>query len=235
MKRFLAINISLFALLSLFLLSACGGGGGGDSSGTSRTADDGSSAIVTTLTGTVADGYLTAAQVFLDRNGNRVYDNGEPMAQSTTGGAYTLEVNPGEGELYPVVVQVVAGQTVDEDTGVAVTNGYLLETLPGRWQFVSPLTTLVGLECNKNPSLSEQQVEIAVRSQLGIADSVSLFTDYIMPGNVDEALAVEYSRAHRAAQVVANIMGSLRVSIAQNLGGQVADAEQLLVAYMVSD
>ncbi len=132
MKRFWTKIISLFACLSLLLLSACGGGGGGDSSATSRAADDGSTATLTTLTGTVADGYLRDARVFLDRNNNRIYDNGEPTAQSTTGGVYTLNVSPGEGELFPVVVQVIAGQTVDEDTGTSVVNSYLLESLPGR-------------------------------------------------------------------------------------------------------
>lgn len=233
MKRFLTINIALFALLSL--LSACGSGGGGDASGTSRTADDGSSATVTTLTGTVADGYLSGAQVFLDRNNNRIYDNGEPMALSTAGGVYSLEVNPGEGDIYPVIAQVIAGQTIDEDTGAPVASGYLLESLPGHWEFISPLTTLVRLAHDKNPSLSEQQIEIAVRSQFSVADSVSLFADYIVPGPVDEAVAAEFNRTHRVAQVVANIMGSLRVSIAQNLGGQIATDEQLLVAYMIAD
>lgn len=235
MKRFLAINISLLGLLSLLLLAACGGGGGGDTSVTSKAADSGSSSTVTTLSGTVADGYLRDARVFLDRNKNRVYDNGEPMAQSTPGGAYTLEVNPGEGELYPVVAQVIAGQTIDEDTGAQVLNSYLLETLPGRWGFISPLTTMVKLESDKNPSLSVLQTEIAVRSQLGIADSVSLFSDYVAPGNVDAALLAEYGRAHSAAKVIANLMGSLRVSISQNLGRIISDAEQLLVSYIVAD
>ena len=234
MKKIITINTFLLAALSLFLLSACGGGEG-DSSGTNKTADDGSSAAVATLAGTVADGYLRDARVFLDRNKNRVYDNGEPMAQSVHRGAYTLEVNPGEGELYPVVVQVIAGQTVDEDTDMPVANDYLLETLPGRWKFVSPLTTLVSLESAKNPFFSEQQAENVVREQLGISGLVSLFTDYIAPGDVDEPSAVEYRRTHQAAQVVANIMGSLRVSISDNLNGQITDAEQLLVAFMVAD
>ncbi|WP_321390429.1 Ig-like domain-containing protein [uncultured Desulfuromusa sp.] len=235
MKRFLSIIIPLFALLSCCLLSACGGGGGGDSSATSKTVDDGSSAVVTTLTGKIADGYLRDARVFLDRNNNRTYDNGEPTAQSTTGGAYTLEVNPGEGDLYPIVAQVVAGQTIDEDTGTLVSNGYVLESSPGYWQFVSPLTTLVKLESDKNPSFSHQQAEISVRSQLGIIDSISLFSDYIEARSDGEALAAEYERTHKAAQIIANLMGSLRVGITQNLGGLIDDAEQLLVSYMVSD
>ncbi|MEA3362657.1 MAG: Ig-like domain-containing protein [Thermodesulfobacteriota bacterium] len=233
MKRFFKFNIILLAMLSL--LSACGGGGEGDSTNTSRTVTGGESSTATTLSGTVADGYLTDALVFLDRNQNRVYDNGEPMAQSTAGGVYTLEVNPGEGDLYPVVVQVFAGQTIDEDTGVPVANSYLLETVPGHWEFVSPLTTLVKLECDKNPSFSVQQAEIEVRSQLGVADSVSLFTDYIAPGTVDMDLVAEYGRAHRAAQIVANLMGSVRASLSENLGGQIAETEQLLAAFIVSD
>ncbi|MCK5914273.1 MAG: Ig-like domain-containing protein [Desulfuromusa sp.] len=233
MRKNIAIHISLFAMSSLLLLSACGGGGGGgdDSGGSSRAADDGTSATVTALTGTVADGYLTDALVFLDRNKNRVYDNGEPMAHSTAGGRYTLEANPGEGELYSVVAQVVAGQTIDEDTGSSVPHNYSLETLPGRWGFVSPLTTLTSLECAKNPSSSVQQAEISVRTQLGIADSVSLFTDYIAPDSVGSSSIEEYGRAHRAGQVVAAIMGSLRASIADNLN----DPEQSLVALMVAD
>ena len=235
MKRFSTIVLSLFALLSISLLSACGGGGGGDSSGTSRTADDGGTSAVATLTGTVADGYLRDARVFLDRNNNRVYDNGEPTAQSTTGGGYSLNVNPGDGNLYPVVAQVVAGQTIDEDSGAPVVHSYLLESLPGHWQFVSPLTTLVTLERDKNPSFSQQQAEISVRSQLGIADSVSLFADYITFGSVDADLAAEYNRTHRVAQTVANLMGSLRASISRNLGGVINNSEQRLVSYMVSD
>ncbi|MCK5793870.1 MAG: hypothetical protein KAH12_04145, partial [Anaerolineales bacterium] len=233
MKRNILIIISIFTLL--FLLSACDSYLEEDSGRTSRTADSGGSVVITTLAGTVADGYLIDARVFLDRNGNRIYDNGEPMTQSAAGGAYTLEVNPGEGSLYPIVVQVIAGQTIDVDTGVPITNGYLLESLPGRWKFVSPLTTLVSLECSKNPSLSEQQAEIEVRNRLGIVDSISLFSDYIVPANIDESLIVEYDRTHRAAQVAANIMGSLWTSISQNLAGHIADTEQLLVAYMVTD
>ena len=134
MKKILLIKIYIFHLLVLTLLSACGGGeGGGDSVVASKIADDGSSSSVTTLSGVVADGYLRNAKVFLDRNGNRVYDNGEPYTQSATGGGFSLEVNPGEGELYPVVAQVIADQTIDEDTGAVVTNDYVLESMPVNW------------------------------------------------------------------------------------------------------
>ncbi len=235
MKKILLINIYFLTLLGLMLLSACSGGEGGDSGVAGKIVNDGSSSSATTLNGVVADGYLRDAKVFLDRNGNRVYDNGEPLTQSTDGGVFSLEVNPGEGELYGVVVRVVAGQTIDEDTGAVVANGYVLESMPGHWGFISPLTTLAKLEHDKNPSLSPQQAEIAIRTQLGLEDSVSLFTDYIAPATVEAAVMEEYGRAHRAAQVVANTMESLRASLSQNLGGQIDDTEQLLAAYIISD
>ncbi|MCK4502950.1 MAG: Ig-like domain-containing protein [Desulfuromonadales bacterium] len=229
MKRFFAINISLFAMLSLLLLSACGGGGGGDGDTSSGSGD--SVATVTTLSGIIADGYLQNARVFLDRNRDRIYNNGEPTAQSTAGGVYTLTVNPGEGELYPIVVQVVANQTIDEDDGMTVSNDYFLESLPGHWEFISPLTTMVALERAKNPSLSEQQIEIEVRAKLGVPDAISFYADYIAAAGGADGLVVEGQRAHRIAQVVAGIMGNVQHVIAAIPGAP----EPSVVAFMVSD
>ncbi len=235
MKKILIINICILISLVISLLSGCSDGGGGSSSTTSKTVEGGDSSTGTTLSGIVADGYLREAKVFLDRNGNRIYDNGEPLTQSTAGGEYSLAVNPNEGALYSVVVQVIAGQTVDEDSGAVVANDYFLESLPGHWEFISPLTTLVKLECDKNPSLSPQQAEIAIRTQFGLEDSISLFTDYLNPAGEDAAMIAEYDRLHRVAQVVAQVMGSLRASLTQNLSGEIADTEQRLAALVVSD
>ncbi len=235
MKKILTINIYVFFLLLLSLLAACSSGDGGNSDGTSKAANSGSSSTETRLTGIVADGYLKDAKVFLDRNENRIYDNGEPLAQSTVGGAFSLEVNAGEGELYPVVAQIIGGETIDEDGGAVIDADYFLESLPGRWGFISPLTTLVKLECDKNPSFSPQQAEIAIRTQLGLDDSISLFTNYIAPDDGEAAVVEEYDRTHRVAQIAANMMGSLRAGLLQNLNGEIADAEQVLAAYMISD
>ena len=235
MKKIFTINIYLFVLLVLSLLSACSSGGGDSSNGTSKATSDGSSATETTLTGVVADGYLKNAKVFLDRNGNRVYDNGEPLSRSSAGGVFILDVNPGDGELYPVVVKIIAGETIDEDSGTTIEYDYFLESLPGRWKFISPLTTLVKLECEKNPSFSPLRAEIEIRTRLGLDDSISLFDDYIATANGEAVAAEEYGRAHRAAQVAANIMGSLRAILSQNLNGQITDTEQNIAAYMISD
>ncbi len=235
MKKILTNCIYISVSLSLLLLSACSGGDGGDSSGASKAVESGGSSSATTLSGVVADGYLSGARVFLDRNGNLVYDNGEPMALSTAGGSYTLDVNPGDGDLYPVVVEVLGGETVDEDNGSPVVNNYFLASLPGKWQFVSPLTTLVKLESDKNPSLTVQEVEIALRNRFGINGSVSLFSDYITVSDGDTGLIDEYARTHKAAQVIAGVMGGVWDHLTQNLGGQIAPTEQRLAAYIVAD
>jgi hypothetical protein len=234
-KKILTNCIYISVSLSLLLLSACSGGDGGDSSGASKAVESGGSSSATTLSGVVADGYLSGARVFLDRNGNLVYDNGEPMALSTAGGSYTLDVNPGDGDLYPVVVEVLGGETVDEDNGSPVVNNYFLASLPGKWQFVSPLTTLVKLESDKNPSLTVQEVEIALRNRFGINGSVSLFSDYITVSDGDTGLIDEYARTHKAAQVIAGVMGGVWDHLTQNLGGQIAPTEQRLAAYIVAD
>ena len=235
MKKALKLFTQYSICFVTLTLMACSAENGGDSSGTSRTVDSVTTSSVTTLSGVIADGYLSSARVFLDRNGNRLYDNGEPSAQSGSGGIYSLQVNPGEGDLYPVVAEVIGGQTVDEDSGMPVTNSFLLEAPPGHWAFISPLTTLVKIERDKNPSFTEQQAVLSIRSHLGLSDDISLFTDYLKIGGLSASMVEEYSRTHKAAQVAAHFMGYLRNGILQNLGGQIADEEQILVAYMVSD
>ncbi|MFO7766738.1 MAG: Ig-like domain-containing protein [Pelovirga sp.] len=233
MKNLKLYCSSFLTLLMVLLLAACEGGGGGSSSGTTQQETPGTlESAPNSLTGTVADGYLWKARVFLDRNGNRVYDSGEPRAISDEGGMFTLSVNSGDGSLYPVVAEVIAGETIDMDTNQPVADSYMLETPPGRWQFVSPLTTLVNLEMKKNPTMTLEKSELNVKRQLGIVDELSLFEDYLAPAPEQ---AVEAERAHRAAQVVAAVMGSLRRDIADNLAGQTVADQQRLVAYLVSD
>jgi len=236
MKRIVIMPlVALTFLLPLLLLSACGGGGGGEGGGDSSASSGSSSSgpVATTLAGRVADGYLVDAKVFLDRNNNRTYDNGEPTVQTTAGGVYELSVNPGDGEMFPVVVQVIAGKTVDADTNLPVDKGYSLESLPGHWEFVSPLTTMVALESGKSQILglqqTPQQIENIVRQRLGVS-AVSFYTDYVAASSGDDA-AQDYQRAHRIARVVAGIMGTVQNTVEQIPGV----AESSVMAFMISD
>lgn len=218
-------KLLFFGLASL--LAACGGGG--STGGGGSVPGGGSSPLV--LSGQVADGYLDGARVFLDRNENRILDAGEPWAYSGAGGYFSLNVESGDGNLYPLVVDVVAGQTVDEDQpGSYVSDGYQLEAPAGHWQFVSPLTTLVKNEQDRNPDLSLQDAEGRVRSQLGFSSGVSFFSNYIEnQGNV------ELDGAHRAARIVAALMGSLQTRIAQNIDSVAIEQQHGAIDLMISD
>lgn len=235
MKTFRIWGYALNLAIMVFFLAACDGGGGGSSSGITQPSSATPQATATTLSGTVADGYLQGARVFLDRNGNRQYDSGEPMAISGEGGVFTLSINPGEGDRYSVVAEVIAGITIDEDNGLPVADSYVLEAPPGRWQFVSPLSTLVTLKLQKNPAMTIGDAEVEVKRKLfGDPPAISLAADYIAL-KADFAYGDEARRMHNAAQVVASLMGSLRSEISNNLAGAEVADQQRLVAYLVSD
>ncbi|WP_020676372.1 Ig-like domain-containing protein [Geopsychrobacter electrodiphilus] len=223
--------IKCLTVVSLGLvLAACGGGGGGGDtgSGSGIVANTGS---VTVLNGQVADGYLTNARVFLDRNGNRRQDNDEPWTNSGAQGRFSLDIQPGEGGLYPVVAEIIAGVTVDEDqSNQSISEGYILEAPAGHWSFVSPLTTLVKNELDKNPSLSFADAETRVRTKLGLSSGVSLFEDYLQQQTKPEMVDV-----HRAARITAALMGSLQADVEQNTGPIYAESHREASSLMISD
>ncbi|UOE82508.1 hypothetical protein LTQ03_17425 [Vibrio splendidus] len=116
---------------------------------------------------TAIDGYLRNASVWLDLNSNYVLDNGEPTATSGEGGVAELNVsgidNPSQ---YPVVVQAIAGQTIDEDQG-QVTESYVMSAPAGETA-VTPLSTLVHNTLEQNSNLSKEDATQQVATQLGI-------------------------------------------------------------------
>lgn len=212
--------IKSFVMLCLFLaLVACSDGGIADIQGNSSPA---------VLSGQVADGYLSGARVFLDRNGNQRLDSGEPWTESGAQGHYSLDVQNGDGDRYPVVAEIIAGQTIDEDQAhLYVAESYRLTAPAGRWSFVSPLTTLIKSEMDKRPALSPQDAENIVKSQFGLAGSISLFKDYVNDNDL------EY--AHRAARIIAGLMGGIQSGIELNVGASYAESQRAAVALMISD
>ena len=188
---------TLFALTTLAsaLLTACGGGGGGGE------------AVKTSLSGTVADGYLTGASVCLDINGSGVCDSGEPSAITTDGGKYTLTgITAGDEGKHPIVVSVPATAIDSDNPGGTVGKAYFLSSPAGKGGFVSPLTTLVQQKVAAGASV--EAAEGAVKALLSISDNtVSLFSDYVAGQGTavqtDATAAGRYARAHEAARVVA--------------------------------
>lgn len=183
----------LLALAGTCMVTGCGSSGGG---GTAAPA-------TTTVTGTVADGYLQGANVFLDKNGNKAKDAGEPSATTDANGVYQMkDVLPADVAAYPVVVDVPP-TAIDKDTGAAVGGaGYVLSSPPGKPEFISPVTTLVHSQIESNPALSVAAAESAVKAQLGVSSAVSLFDDFVQKKTASD----DFDRIHKVAQVVASAM-----------------------------
>ena len=182
---------SLTLGIACSLLVACGGG---------------DTTTPSTISGTAADGYLKGAIVCLDTNDNGVCDAGEPTATTTDGGVYDIVVPAGTDTNKPLVVEVPS-TAIDEDTGQQVGTAYVMKTPAGKHSFVSPITTMVQVELEDNPSLTVDDAENVVKASINMAeDDTSLFTDYVAIQNdntqsdVDKAL---YIQLHKIARDIA--------------------------------
>jgi len=199
-------------MLGAILLGGCGGSGGdGSQAGDPASLPD-LSPSATLLEGQVADGYLSNALVFLDRNGNKLPDADEPATESGAQGFYSLPVAKGDGDRYPVVVQIRAGKTIDEDNPLEpVAFHGTLETPVGHYGFISPLTTLIKHELDKYPLMAAPEAEVRVRNALNLSEDISLLEDYVALSHTSSdtdhrAAAVN---AHNTARVLARLMGEL--------------------------
>lgn len=139
--------------------------------------DSDSSSSASSYSVTAIDGYLRNATVWLDLNRNYVLDNGEPTATSGEGGVAELDVsgieNPSQ---YPVVVQAIAGQTVDETQG-QVTESYVMSAPAGETA-ITPLSTLVHNTLEQDENLSKEDAIQQVATQLGI-DTDDVLGDFL--------------------------------------------------------
>ena len=186
-------------------LAACGSGGGASSnSGTVET--------TTTLSGIVADGYLLNATVCLDINLNKMCDSGEPTATSTSGGNYSLDATQTQIDTYPIVAEIVAGITIDEDNpGSPVTKAYTLSAPAGKGAFISPLTTIVQAQIETTGRTAEQ-IESEILASIGQDPSlISLFDNYVSnKSDATNSSAVQnsYLQLHQVAQVTARTIAN---------------------------
>ena len=141
---------------------------------------------------TAIDGYLRNARIWLDLNGNYVLDDGEPNAISGEGGVADLDVtNVDNPEQYPVVVQAISGQTIDEDEpDVTVSDDYMMSAPPGE-KDVTPLSTLVHVLIDQNTTDSDDAAAIEAAKQAAIqqvADQLGLDEDEILGDFVESGV-----------------------------------------------
>ena len=190
-------------VVTVMTLSGCGGGGSGGSSGTSE-------GTLSNTSGVVADGYLRGARVCSDQNNNKRCDRGEPTTSTGPGGSYTLEGV--DLDQYPIIVEVT-DTVIDEDTGARVPTGYLLSSPPGKPGFISPLTTMVQRQLERNPAMSVDDAEKIVKTQIGGGDEIDLFEDFVEQQESGSPAAEDYERLHFVAQVVASTLGQMQEEI----------------------
>ncbi|WP_165311839.1 hypothetical protein [Vibrio ziniensis] len=172
------IKASVVALGLTSTLALYGCGGGGDSSSTSPSA--------TSYSVKAIDGYLQNAFVWLDVNGNYEWDEDEPSATTGVGGAATLDTTGIESpESYMLIVQVTAGETIDEDTGLAVTRSMPMYAPPGVPQ-VTPLTTYLQKSISQGMTESEALAAVAEEFDIEVDDILS---DYKAEGSESKLAA----------------------------------------------
>ena len=107
----------LSALLALaLLLSACGGGSSSSSTPAPGPDDEEEISESTTISGSVIDGPLENARVFLDVDDDGEWDADEPYAFTDENGAYQLEAPEDYFDKYRLVAEITT-YTIDTETG----------------------------------------------------------------------------------------------------------------------
>jgi hypothetical protein len=174
------------ALTALAGLAACGGGGGG-----------GDDLSPTKISGTVVDGPIRGATVFLDLNANFVQDAGEPasLPSASDGGFEIVADNLGQAQLATaLLVTHIPPTAFDADDGgrsiaaagrqaftlatpasayLQVSNGEVTAAAPA---LLSPFTTLVAAEMSINGlSIAAAKAKVQKDAELGAKDPMTNF------------------------------------------------------------
>ena len=195
----LAVALSL---VTTAILSGCSGGSSGGGDGSPATSYYSVKAI---------DGYLRNATIWLDIDGDFEQDADDPSGATGEGGSYDLDVNGITNyESYPLVVQAIAGVTIDEDTitdgspsGTAIDSAYLLSA-PAGVENVTPLSTLVHIYSEQNLSGTSTDAEI----EQAIADAVADVADLLGISEDDVLSDFIEGGAEGAAFAASNIVES---------------------------
>jgi len=197
--------ISSWRLIALFLFSAVIITGCGADSSTTAGVGSGGTGTLAKISGTVADGYLVNATIFLDRNSNYQLDAGEPSTKSAENGVYTLDVEPADVGMYHIVALVIKGVTIDKDTNLAVANSYVLslhkEYVNGSVSsnFISPISSQLRELMETGRYSSIQQAADTLRTEMGLLAGTDMSADFI---------ATDHAEMHYAAQSMATLMGN---------------------------
>lgn len=191
-------SLSLAVSVAVWLI----GCGGGDDATSTVTATD----ATTTLSGTVADGYLVGAKVCLDKNYNDVCDADEPFVMTDATGKYTFTLPYMSATELPILVEADEN-TIDLDTNTTIGEKWHFKAVSGQSSFISPLTTLVAQAMALDPTLTLTQAMLNLQNELGLTD-INISEDYI---------ARDHNIAHNAAKIIAHSLANTEANLTSNL------------------
>lgn len=160
--------LTLAILASAMVLTAC-------SSSNSSTPPTEQS-----TSGVAYDGYLRNATVCVDENLNKQCDEGEPSATTGEGGQFSIPGLTDQQSKLPLVLQAVAGETIDEDSNQPVDNDFTYAA-PAGSSTVSAFSTLIQAKKERllaagglSVAEAETQAKRELATDLGIDPSIDL-------------------------------------------------------------
>ena len=180
--------MKFYIYLFIFLLISCGGGSDSDQ---------------TSSQGVAIDGYLSNAVVFLDLNENGFLDEDEPSTLTDESGGYSILASNADLNKFPIVVQAIAGSTVDlDEPDVEISNSYNLSAPPGK-TIISPITTLVHAKMNEGLTLADATDSVA--EDLSIDSSLDIMGDYVDAKTSNN----NYEEIHNIASALAEVLSEI--------------------------
>lgn len=132
------------ALLSVFALSGCNSG-----SSTATT-----TAPIQTKTITVIDGTLENAQICVDLNNNNQCDKSDKILPQLTNKEGEIQI-PLKYATYPLIAQIIAGQTKDSDEVIPVAHSYSMIT-DANQSVITPFTTIAKIDPDNFSTIAEK-------------------------------------------------------------------------------
>ena len=147
-------HLLLSSISAAMLLTGCGGGG--NSSTDTPTTQ--------TVTYQAIDGYLQFAEMYADRNGDYIASQDEYLGLTDATGSLTVN----DESQFRILVKVIAGQTMDSDTGMASKNQTLVAS-PGS-VYITPFSTLADLNNKTIDSLAQ---DLGVDAELLDSDFIA--------------------------------------------------------------
>jgi hypothetical protein len=176
------------------------------------------------LSGAVIDGYISGATVCLDLNANQTCDGNDRKATSGEKGAYRLDITGIDIEVLKAAhlfthIPDSATDSDDSEDGkttlkaagkapfsmLAPMAAYVKADNTLRSAVISPLTTLVSHDMLVNDK-PLQGAQNAVRSRLGLSDTVDLSQDFVATKATDLGRSL-----HQQAQVIAAALGQVAI------------------------